>query len=194
MKWFTLGRVALLTVITGSCAVALVFHADCSLMRVQSSSMESTLFANDVALIGRCSALAGFRFGTCRSPVVGDIIVFRAPIHSGQVMVKRVAGVEGDRVQLIGGRLKLNGVLCAEPYAKLQFGETWPSPYIFPNGVVVPKNHLFVLGDNRFDSTDSRMWGSIDAGSVMGIVLGALPVSKVFPARSRNAGMHPPEL
>lgn len=78
----------------------------------------------------------------------GDIINIRSAAIGEQV-VKRVIGVEGDHIQVQNGTLYINGVEMIEPYVTCEFNDTFE--------VVVPKGHVFIMGDNRAVSLDSRM-------------------------------------
>jgi signal peptidase I len=117
-------------------------------------------------------------------PERGDVVVFRAPVDRSQVWVKRVIGLPGDRIALRSGKLWLNGApvaLRADGIGQLQIesGASIPAPrYVetlpghrehtilklshdgpFDNmaEVTVPLGHLFVMGDNRDNSADSRV-------------------------------------
>lgn len=82
-------------------------------------------------------------------PQNGEIVVFRYPADPSLMFIKRVIGVEGDRVEIRNHKVYVNGVELDEPYiSERPLGE-------FPE-VVVPPNTVFVLGDNRNDSRDSR--------------------------------------
>jgi signal peptidase I len=113
----------------------------------------------------------------------GDIIVFTAPYDRGMDLIKRVIGVPGDRVQVIDGVVWRNGERIPDPHAYLAKGETGRSPYLasdnfpprdplhpeaVPAPVVVPQGKLFMMGDNRDDSYDSRFWGFADQNDVEG--------------------------
>ena len=113
----------------------------------------------------------------------GDIIVFTAPYDRGMDLIKRVIGVPGDRVQVIDGVVWRNGERIPDPHAYLAKGETGRSPYLAsdnfpprdslhpeaaPAPVVVPQGKLFMMGDNRDDSYDSRFWGFADQNDVEG--------------------------
>ena len=113
-------------------------------------------------------------------PQRGDVVVFRHPSNRSQVWVKRVIGLPGDRVQMRAGRLWINGEMAAlkrdgsaltdEGETAARYIETLPGgrahPILKLNGynvvddtpeVVVPTDHLFVMGDNRDNSADSRI-------------------------------------
>jgi len=99
-------------------------------------------------------------------PEAGDIVMVDAP--TGQLMVKRVVALGGQRVGIRDGRLVVDGELRSEPYTD---PDAIDSVYFGP--VTVPAGHVFVLGDNRFGSEDSREYGSLPLSAVQGKVLGA---------------------
>jgi len=77
--------------------------------------------------------------------------------------IKRVVGLPGDKIEFVDGKLKRNGEIIEEPYTK--------DPYMVPNpiiDIVVPENEVFVLGDNRNDSKDSRSIGCIPFSNIVG--------------------------
>ncbi len=100
-------------------------------------------------------------------PERGDIIVFNPPIDTGIPFVKRVIALGGDTVDVRDGRVFVNGQQLVEPYA---VGTTQPrNPSIhFP--MQVPRDSIFVLGDNRPVSGDSREWGPVRDGAIIGKV------------------------
>lgn len=123
-------------------------------------SMRPTLQEGDRILINRLS----YHF---RDPKRGDIIVFHSPVTEGEDLVKRVVGLPGDRIAVSNGKLYVNGVAQSEPYLLEQnFNGTYPETGDQP--LVVPDGKLFVMGDNRNNSGDSRFFGPIDRSAVMG--------------------------
>ncbi|OEF98783.1 signal peptidase I [Desulfuribacillus alkaliarsenatis] len=96
-------------------------------------------------------------------PKHGDIIVFHAtPTRD---YIKRVIAIEGDELEIVNGTVYINGQILDEPYIN--------EPMEFYNNyqkILVPENHLFVMGDNRNKSADSRMpdIGFIDLNEVVG--------------------------
>jgi len=125
---------------------------------IPSESMEPTLRPGDHVLVEKLS----YRFG---APERGDLVVFRAP-GEGALAVKRIVGLAGDRVAIEDGFLAVNGRLQREPY--VDHGQV-DSVYFGP--VVVPRGDVFVLGDNRADSHDSRDYGGVPRRSLIGRVL-----------------------
>ena len=120
----------------------------------------------------------------------GDIIVFRYPVNPAENYVKRVIGVPGDRIQLRGKQLYVNGARVAEPYLNLIAGGGTPYMNDFPRRhpdiplhpralamlrshvregeLIVPSGQYFALGDNRDASADSRFWGLVPRGNIIG--------------------------
>lgn len=100
-------------------------------------------------------------------PQRGDIVVFDPPVNgTTKPYIKRVIGLPGERITIHDGKVFVNGEELDEPYIE-GTSTTWP------NGdpareLVVPENYLFVLGDNRNNSTDSRTFGPVSMESVIG--------------------------
>ena len=129
-------------------------NAVSSRIRVESISMQPTLYAGDFVLVNKLAYQLG-------EPHRGDIIVFRYPPDPTQVpYIKRVIGLPGDDVHIANGQVYINGNLLAEPYltVRTNHGGDWK----------VPANSLFVMGDNRNNSSDSRSWGFVPLGNVIG--------------------------
>lgn len=103
----------------------------------------------------------------------GDVVVFRDPggwlaPAQGEDLIKRVIGLPGDRVSCCDaqGRLSVNGRAVDEPYVVLQPGSDRVSAQDFT--VTVPAGHVWVMGDNRSNSADSRIHGSVPVSDVVG--------------------------
>jgi len=95
------------------------------------------------------------------SPERGDVIVFIPPNSTTRDFIKRVIGLPGDRVEIVNGRVFVNGAPLDEPYPL--------NPGSYSAGAVtVPADEYFVLGDNRNNSSDSHSWGSVPAKSIIG--------------------------
>ena len=105
------------------------------------------------------------------SPSRGDVIAFRRNDPSAgiepSVYIKRVIGVPGDRVAIRAGRVYVNGSPLAEPYVRFRDRQTFAP-------IVVLAGDLYVLGDNRADSEDSRAFGCISEQSVIGKALAGI--------------------
>lgn len=124
--------------------------------RVDSSSMSPTLRpGSTVFVVHRGLPGAG--------ATAGDIVAFDGP--SGP-MLKRVVGVAGDRVAIVDAVLEVNDVPVEEPYVDPRALDG-----VFFGPVTVPEGHIFVMGDNRFPSIDSRAFGPVALEDVTGRVL-----------------------
>ena len=122
---------------------------------IPSGSMEPTLMVDDRILVAKFM----YRFEPVHR---GDVIVFRYPLNPQRDFVKRVVGLPGDRVQLKDGVVHLDGTVLSEKgyTIKPDFGNYGP--------VTVPASQFFVLGDNRNNSEDSRFFGYVPRGNVIG--------------------------
>jgi signal peptidase I len=99
-------------------------------------------------------------------PERGDIIVFNPPISSEKPYIKRVIGLPGETVEIREGHVFIDGVQLQEPYID---GETscGTGRRTCP-AVEVPEGHVFVLGDNRNNSSDSRSFGVVEVDAIIG--------------------------
>ena len=135
--------------------------------RVQQMSMEHTLEPDQYVLVDKLTP----RFDPYKR---GDIVVFNPPdswvAAGGQPYIKRVIGVGDDKVELRDGAVFLNGIRLDEPYVyKESDGSTQPTEPL--NGVVswvIPAGQLFLMGDHRGNSADSRAGGPVDISAVVG--------------------------
>lgn len=125
-------------------------------IRVDGASMEPTLVSGEYVIVSRLS----YRFG---SPQRGDIIVFHFPRDPKEEYIKRVIGLPGDVVEVKNGSVYVNGQYLDETYLKVStnYVGTWN----------VPAGQLFVLGDNRNNSSDSHDWGTVPTEYVVGKAL-----------------------
>jgi signal peptidase I len=150
------GAKALLTLLALSAAALVAAHAFVAEpLRVVSSSMEPTLKAGDSVLVDKLGAA---------DPRRGELVAFRAP-DSDEILVKRVVALAGDRVAIEDGELVVNGRRRDEPYADPRAIDS-----VFFGPVEVPDAAVFVLGDNRGDSVDSRDFGAVREDAVLGRV------------------------
>lgn len=123
---------------------------------ISSNSMEPTLVPGDKILVNRYA----YQYGT---PTRGDIVVFAYPKDTSRTFVKRVIAVEGETVELKGNQVYVNGALVQEPYLK-----QGDYPPFEPE--TIPAENIFVLGDNRRESGDSREWGVLPRSYIIGKV------------------------
>jgi signal peptidase I len=96
-----------------------------------------------------------------RAPKRGDVIVFRYPEDPSRDFIKRVVGLPGDVVEEREGIVSVNGVTLEEPYILSPDSRTYPAQ-------TVPPGHYYVLGDNRGNSSDSRVWGFVPEENIVG--------------------------
>lgn len=136
--------------------------------RVPSGSMEPTVHTGDHILVEK--AAYGLRLPLTDTwlarfdpPKHGDVVVLSSPEDGETVLLKRVAAVEGETVEVRRGRVSIGGQTLDEPWASLAAGS---GPDFGP--VVVPSGKLLVLGDNRGNSHDGRQIGWVDTRRVLG--------------------------
>lgn len=102
-------------------------------------------------------------------PTRGEVIVFQAPIDKEKDFIKRVIGIPGDKVLLNGGRVFVNGISLDESNYLSPDVKTYGGNFLSEGKeVTVPDNNLFVLGDNRSASSDSREWGFVPFDKLIG--------------------------
>lgn len=147
--------------------------------KIPSGSMIPTLQIGDHILVNK------FIYGTripfsdkrvlvFRKPGRGDIIVFKYPEDPSRDFIKRVAAVEGDVIESKNRAISVNGNTVIEPYtqhtdATVKPGGIEPRDNFGP--FIVPKEKVFMMGDNRDQSYDSRYWGYVDLKEIRGEAL-----------------------
>ena len=137
--------------------------------RIPSRSMEDTLLYGDFLLIERISygalvPFANIRLPAVRDPRPGDVVVFRAP-DSNRLYVKRCVAVGGQRIEVRRKVLYVDGVRLQDPpfskYLDPRVFEASQTPRDNMASIDIPDDHLFLVGDNRDNSRDSRHWGPL---------------------------------
>jgi signal peptidase I len=163
--------------------------------RVPSESMENTLLIGDFLLADKLHFANDGGVWHWLLPYRairrGDIVVFRYPVDPSQYFVKRVIGLPGDRIRLHDKMVFVNGSRLDESYVihsvpnRQLYRDDFPMHVGFPPDVnrrwrtemerhldrdelVVPRDQYFVMGDNRDQSLDSRYWGFVPRGNVIG--------------------------
>ncbi len=147
--------------------------------RIPSESMEDTLLVGDYLFVSKFEygpriPFTHVRLPGLRPPRRGDVIVFDWPPDPSKQFIKRCIGLAGDRIEVRHKQVWRNGVMLVEPYVHhIARGEdpAGVSPrdnYVAPT---VPPNNLFMMGDNRDNSLDSRFWGPVPMGLVQGRAL-----------------------
>lgn len=128
------------------------------LMRVDSGSMAPTLGAGDLVVVDRADP----------DVALGDVVTAESP-DDGTLLVKRVVGMGGDTVGIEDGVLVVDGAAVCEPAIDPALIDgSWFGP------VTVPEGHVFLLGDHRDGSIDSRLFGTVPLSAVSGEVRGRL--------------------
>jgi signal peptidase I len=132
---------------------------------VQGVSMRPSLKSGDYLLVNKLA----FRK---RPPERFDIVTFPDPQDQRDILIKRVIGLPGEWVHVWGTNVFINGRLLHDPYAR------WSIPS-FKEPVWVPSKHIYVMGDNRDNSEDSREWGPVDISTLRGRAMAAyFPVDR----------------
>jgi signal peptidase I len=155
LRWLRSTLRDLLGTILPAVIIALLIHAFLAqATRVYGQSMEPNLHTNERLVVEKLS----YRF---HGPRRGDIVVLHDPSGGPELLIKRVVGLPGERVTLADGRVYIDGALLDEPYlAQPTAGNTrtW----------LVPPLAVFVMGDNRGASRDSRVFGTVSLDQIIG--------------------------
>jgi len=145
--------------------------------KIPSSSMEPTLQVGDYILVtkflyGVRIPYTGKKFFDSRRPQRGDIIVFIFPKDRSKDFIKRVIATEGEKIEIHQKKITVNDRVIEDPwghFVKSDWERALQDSDFGPK--VVPENKLFVMGDNRDNSLDSRFWGFVDLNDVKGKAL-----------------------
>ena len=162
-EWVTVLVVALVIAITVRSLVLQQFY-------ISGPSMETTMFQDNRVLVNKLS----YRLHDIYR---GDVVVFDRVTVDGEVvqhddLIKRVIGLSGETISIKDCQVFIDGKLLAEPYlndydlAQSSVDDRCRVPMM--DETLIPENHLFVMGDNRPQSFDSRMFGSIEQNLVVG--------------------------
>lgn len=134
-------------------ALFLVVNLVTARVRVESISMQPNLNEGEFVVVNRLA----YRWD---EPQRGDIIVFRFPGNQQKRYIKRVIGIEGDFISIQDGQVSINGLSLDEPY--IAAAPTYEGEWVVGSGSV------FVLGDNRNNSNDSKNWGTLGEDAIIG--------------------------
>lgn len=144
--------------------------------KIPSGSMIPTLLIGDHILVNKFIyginiPFIDKKFFVFRNPKRGDVIVFKYPEDPSRDFIKRVIGVEGDIIEVKDRALYVNGIQQHEKYAQYTEKDIMdralgPRDEFGP--ITIPKGKLFMMGDNRDHSLDSRFWGYVDLNQVRG--------------------------
>ena len=141
--------------------------------KIPSGSMEPTLLVGDHILVNKF--IYGIKIPFIRKTLIpvgtperNDVIVFIFPGDKSKDYIKRAIGLPGDKIRIHGQKIYINERLFPDPYGFYsQARQKTPGrPDVGP--IVVPEGHLFVMGDNRDHSYDSRFWGFVPMNYVKG--------------------------
>ena len=148
---------------------------------IPSGSMMDTLLVGDYILVNKFLygpelPLTELRLPALRDPQRGDIIVFKYPQDEKRDFIKRIVATAGERVQVRGHQVLVNGKPLREPYTKpvdggVRGSEAYCGYAYGCEPTVVPPDSYFVMGDNRDNSQDSRYWGFLPESYVKGRAL-----------------------
>jgi signal peptidase I len=130
-----------------------IINAVSARIRVDGFSMQPTLETGEFVIVNKLAYKLG-------SPRLGDVVVFHYPRDPEQEYIKRVIGLPGDNIRVADGQVTVNNVVIDEPYIA--------AAPAYQTETTVPENSLFVLGDNRNNSSDSHNWGPVPMENVIG--------------------------
>jgi signal peptidase I len=135
--------------------------------KIPSGAMEPTLLIGDYILVDK-------KAHTIEALTRKDIIVFKFPKDPSKDYVKRIIGLPGETLEIVDKEIFIDGVPLKENYV------IHADPIFYPSGsrprdnfgpIKIPNGHLFVMGDNRDQSFDSRYWGFVEESKVKGKVM-----------------------
>jgi signal peptidase I len=123
---------------------------------IPTPSMEPTIMAHDRVLAEKITP----RLGT---PAIGDVVVIANPVGGSVPFIKRVIALPGQTVDVKGGAVWVDGKRLTEPYT-----HGLPSERLsFPLPATIPPGHVWVMGDNRTNSGDGRVFGPVPTSSIL---------------------------
>ena len=144
--------------------------------KIPSGSMLYTLLIGDHILVNKFiygikNPFNGNTWIPIKKPERGDVVVFKYPINPAQDYIKRVVGLEGDTIEIRNKKVYVNGEPQDESYTLFLDKKILPAGEVNRDNmppITVPDNSLFVMGDNRDNSYDSRFWKFVDLKAVKG--------------------------
>lgn len=147
--------------------------------QVKGASMEPTFYSGEYILTSKIA----YKF---RKPHRGDVIIFKSPKNPDIDYIKRIIGLPGDKIVIQDAKIYVNDQILEETYISAETN-LWESGYIKEGSPVsVPPKMLFVMGDNRPRSSDSREFGPVPLEAVIGEVF-----FRYFPANKMGTINNP---
>ncbi len=153
-QFFALVREVLETVIPAIIIALVIQLFLAQATRVYGQSMEPNLHTDQRLVVEKIS----YRF---HAPRRGDIVVFRVPGRGNELLIKRVVGLPGETIEFREGVVYINGQPLDEPYVVYRSRDK-------RGPLTIPPLHVYVLGDNRSASNDSRIFGPIHFNNIVG--------------------------
>ena len=183
-RWTTYAGAFVLACIIFAAPCVYAVHANASgqllVLNAVTPSMEPTLRVGEYFL-------ADATYYRSRAPSRGDVAVYLHPKQAHLYYIKRIVAVEGDRIAIKGGRAVVNGMMVEEPYLDVAVAD---GRFANMPEVRVPAGHVYVLGDNRSNSVDSRdsvAHGAVPVGNLIGRVTD-IAISRHLPRIGRWVG------
>lgn len=187
-RWYVYLLILVLVGVGQEAFIPIVKNRFMQAFKIPTSSMLPTVMRGDRLLVDKRAYLE-------RSPVRGDLVAFRNPASRSEIFLHRVIAVSGDVLKIEDKKVYINGVALVEPYAQFQGHTSMPVRDDFPptpsvletqhagldaawaremanficdDGLHVPPDFFFVMGDNRDNSWDSRFWGFVPREDILG--------------------------
>ena len=138
--------------------------------KIPSGAMEKTILVGDYVLVNKYCY-------NSKKPTHSDIIVFKYPNDPRKYFIKRVVAIGGDKLEIRNKDVYINGALQKSKSALYKDSRIFSDPNLYPENMMkrdnlesteIPNDKLFVMGDNRDESNDSRFWGLVDVKAVLG--------------------------
>lgn len=158
------------TIVLAVCLALIIRINVTQAFKIPSGAMEKTILVGDYILVNKY-------FYKFKQPTYGDIIVFKYPIDPRKDFIKRVLAVGGDTIEIRNKKVYVNGALQKSKFAFHSDSRVFSDPNMYPENMVkrdnleptkIDSGKLFVMGDNRDESYDSRFWGMVDVKAVRG--------------------------
>ena len=172
-RWFVyVGYFVILSLISALLSAGFKTNA----FNITSGSMEPALLVGDSILVNE--VIYGVKIPLLRKTIIpvtapkrDDLVVFIYPEDRSMTLIKRVIGVAGDKIEIVNKKIFINDKAYKDSYGVFKDSNVLPQsaePRDNFGPVTVPENSIFVMGDNRDESMDSRYWGFVDLQDVEG--------------------------